>query len=89
MPNKGINFIMNDIIDLLTEKIKKNLLNDPKMELDPSDPLISSGLLDSFNLVDLALIVEDNFGVRIEDFELNADTFDTIEDLARLIAERQ
>ena len=80
---------MNDIIDLLTEKIKKNLLNDPKMELDPSDPLISSGLLDSFNLVDLALIVEDNFGVRIEDFELNADTFDTIEDLARLIAERQ
>lgn len=80
---------MNDIIDLLTEKIKKNLLNDPKMELDPSDPLISSGLLDSFNLVDLALIVEDNFGVRIEDFELNADTFDTIEGLAQLIAERQ
>ena len=80
---------MDDIIDLLTEKIKKNLLNDPKMELDPSEPLISSGLLDSFNLVDLALIIEDNFGVRIEDFELNADTFDSLEDLARLIAERQ
>ena len=80
---------MDDIIDILTEKIKKNLLNDPKMELDPSEPLISSGLLDSFNLVDLALIIEDNFGVRIEDFELNADTFDSLEDLARLIAERQ
>ncbi|MBQ6518023.1 MAG: hypothetical protein IJI14_04830 [Anaerolineaceae bacterium] len=80
---------MDDIIDLLTEKITKNLLNDPKMELDPSEPLISSGLLDSFNLVDLALIIEDNFGVRIEDFELNSDTFDTIEELAQLIAERQ
>jgi len=80
---------MEDIIDILTEKITKNLLNDPKMELDPAEPLISSGLLDSFNLVDLALIIEDSFGVRIEDFELNADTFDTIEELAQLIAERQ
>ena len=80
---------MDDIIDLLTEKIKKNLLKDPKIELEPSEPLISSGLLDSFNLVDLALIIEDNFGVRIEDFELNSDTFDTLEDLAQIIAERQ
>ena len=80
---------MDDIIDLLTEKITKTLLKDPKMKLDPSEPLISSGLLDSFNLVDLALIVEEEFGVRIEDFELNADTFDTLSDLAELIAERQ
>jgi acyl carrier protein len=78
-----------DIIDILSEKITKNLLKDPKMELDPSEPLISSGLLDSFNLVDLALIIEEEFGVRIEDFELNSDTFDTLEDLAELIAERQ
>ena len=80
---------MDDIIDLLTEKIKKNLLKDPKIELEPSEPLISSGLLDSFNLVDLALIIEEEYGVRIEDFELNADTFDTLEDLAQLIVERQ
>ena len=80
---------MDDIIDLLAEKIKKNLLNDPKMELERTEPLISSGLLDSFNLVDLAIIIEDEFGVRIEDFELNADTFDTLEDLARLIIHRQ
>lgn len=80
---------MDDIIDLLTEKITKTLLKDPKMKLDPSEPLISSGLLDSFNLVDLALIVEEEFGVRIEDFELNADTFDTLSDLAEIIAARQ
>ena len=80
---------MDDIIDLLTEKIKKNLLKDPRLELEPSEPLISSGLLDSFNLVDLALIIEEEYGVRIEDFELNADTFDTLEELAQLIAERQ
>ena len=80
---------MDDIIDLLAEKITKTLLKDPKLKLDPSEPLISSGLLDSFNLVDLALIVEEEFGVRIEDFELNADTFDTLSDLAEIIAARQ
>ena len=80
---------MDDIVDLLTEKIKKNLLNDPKLVLEPSEPLISSGLLDSFNLVDLAMIIEEEYGVRNEDFELNADTFDTLEELAQLIAERQ
>lgn len=80
---------MENIIDLLSEKITKNLLNDPKMKLDPSEPLISSGLLDSFNLVDLALMVEEIYGVRIEDFELNAETFDTLEELAQLITERQ
>lgn len=80
---------MEDIIDVLSEKITKNLLKDSKLKLDPSEPLISTGLLDSFNLVDLALIVEEEFGVRIEDFELNADTFDTLEELAQIIAERQ
>ena len=80
---------MDDIVDLLAEKITKTLLKDPKLKLTPSEPLISSGLLDSFNLVDLALIVEEEFGVRIEDFELNADTFDTLSELAELIASRQ
>ncbi len=80
---------MDDIIDLLAEKITKNLLKDPKLQLERTEPLISSGLLDSFNLVDLALIIEEEFGVRIEDYELNADTFDTLEDLAQLIIQRQ
>ncbi len=80
---------MDDVIDLLAEKITKKLLNDPKMKLEPREPLISNGLLDSFNLVDLALIVEDCYGVRIEDYELNAETFDTLEQLAELIESRR
>lgn len=80
---------MDDIIDLLAEKIAKSLLKDPKIKLTRNEPLISSGLLDSFNLVDLALLIEDEYGVRIEDFELNSDTFDTLEELAQIITERQ
>jgi acyl carrier protein len=39
--------------------------------------------------MDLALYVEDTFGVRIEDTELNANTFDNLNQLAALITSRQ
>jgi acyl carrier protein len=44
--------------------------------------------VDSFSLVDLALFVEDTFGVRIEDTELNVSTFDTLDQLAAIIQSR-
>ena len=39
--------------------------------------------------MDLALFVEDTFGVRIEDTELNAGTFDNLTQLASLIESRK
>ena len=45
-------------------------------------------MIDSFSLVDLALYVEDTFNVHIDDSELNADTFNTLAELAALIASR-
>ena len=78
-----------DLIEPLSQFITAQVLKQPKRRIAPDEPLISSGLIDSFNLVDLALYVEDNFGVRIDDTELNADTFDTLEQLAALIRSRQ
>jgi len=40
-------------------------------------------------LMDLALFVEDTFGVRIEDTELNANTFDNLTQLTSLIESRK
>lgn len=73
------------LADFITQKILKQ----PKRIIRPEDALISSGLIDSFSLVDLALFVEDAFGVRIADSELNASTFDSIEQLVNLIVSRQ
>lgn len=50
--------------------------------------LISGGLIDSFSLVDLALFVEDTFNVHLDDSELNEETFDTLDQLAELVASR-
>lgn len=77
------------MIETLNQYLVTKVLKQPKRLLAPDEKLISSGLIDSFSLVDLALFVEDTFGVHIKDTELNADTFDTLAELAKLIQERQ
>ena len=78
-----------EIVNQLSTQIAANILKQPGRALKPDQPLLSSGLVDSFSLVDLALFVEDTFGVHIDDAELNSDTFDTLDQLAALIESRQ
>jgi acyl carrier protein len=79
----------DDIIRPLADYIANEILKNPKRAIQPDEKLISSGLIDSFHLVDLGLFVEQRFGVRLDDGELNADTFDTLEQLAALISARK
>jgi len=80
---------MSDLITKLSTFLANDILKQPNRAIAPDEPLISSGLIDSFSLMDVALFVEDNYGVRIEDTELNADTFDNLTQLASLIESRQ
>jgi len=81
--------IKDDIIAQLSQHIATEILRQPNRFIKPEDPLISSGLIDSFHLVDLALFIEDNFGVHIDDTELNQNSFDTLDQLSSLINSRQ
>jgi len=78
-----------EMTSTLARHIAEKILKQPKRIITVDEPLISSGLIDSFSLVDLALFVEDTFGVRIEDSELHASTFDTLTQLVELIKSRQ
>jgi len=80
---------MSDITAQLSTFIATTILKQPKRSIGDSESLISTGLIDSFSLMDLALFVEDTFGVRIEDTELNADTFDNLTQLTSLIESRK
>lgn len=73
----------------LSEFISAEIVKDPSRRIDEHEALISSGLVDSFSLVDLALFVEDTFGVQIDDAELTADVFDSVEELSAIITARQ
>lgn len=79
----------SDIATALADYIVTSILNDPRRVIKPDTPLISSGLIDSLSIVDLAFFVEEQFGVKLKTTELNAETFDTLAGLESLILARQ
>ena len=79
----------NQLITNLSDFIARKILKQPGRKITAAEPLISGGLIDSFNLIDLALYIEDTWGVHIDDTELTADTFDSLEQLAALIEKRR
>lgn len=78
----------DEIASTLVRYIAADILKDPGRRLTEEEPLISSGLVDSFSLVDLALHVESTFGVHLDDTELSAQVFDSLGALARLVRSR-
>jgi len=81
--------VTNAITSEIEKYIAAQILKQQNRRIAVDEPLISSGLIDSFSLMDLALFVEDTFGVRIEDTELNANTFDNLAQLTSLIESRK
>jgi len=79
----------DDIVTTLGQQIAASILKQPGKHLRPDEPLLSSGLIDSFKTIDLAILVEDNFGVHLDDAELTSDHFDTLAQLAEIIRARQ
>ena len=77
-----------DIAQSLSTYIATQILKQPKRVIRPDEPLISNGLVDSFNLVDLSLFIEKTFKVYIDNTELNRETFDTLDQLSSLIQSR-
>lgn len=78
-----------EIITPIAKFIAEKILKQPSKVIAADEALISSGLIDSFSLMDLALFIEDTFGVHVEDTELNAETFDNLQQLAALIVSRK
>jgi acyl carrier protein len=79
----------DELLPTLKNYITKEIMKQPDRNIGPDQPLLTSGLIDSFHLVDLALFVEDQFGVHIDDAELNAQTFDNLNQLAAFIQSRR
>jgi acyl carrier protein len=79
----------DEVINQLAVYIAAQVLHQPNRVLSPDQPLLSSGIIDSLSLVDLAAFVEDTFGVHLDDSELNKETFDTLSQLAALIESRR
>ena len=78
-----------EIVGELRTYIAGQILKQPGREIAADEALISGGLIDSFSLIDLAMFVEQTWGVRIDDTELNAESFDTLNELAGMVEARR
>ncbi len=76
---------MQEAKDAIRTYIITSLIRNPKYKLGDEDKLISGGVIDSFSLVELSLFLEEKFGVRPDDTELNADNMDTVQMIANYV----
>ena len=53
---------------------------------DRDTPLFSSGVVDSFGVLELIAFLEDTFGITIDTAQHDLHEFDTIEKIERLVA---
>ena len=77
---------MSDVISEVREFILTRFLvgEDPE-NLLPSTPLITSGLLDSLQRLDLVYFLEERYDLTFKAHEVEPSRMDTIEGIARLV----
>ena len=62
---------MDELLDLIRSTVQ---IDEP---IDPDSPLVSSGLIDSFDLVGVLAAIEERFGVEIPVEDISIESFDT------------
>ena len=78
---------MNDEFEILAEYVRGE--TGYTGELKPDDDLLEAGVLDSFNIVALAMFAQERFGVEFEGEDLVRDNLARLSSLVRLIHLRQ
>jgi acyl carrier protein len=73
----------------LRDFIKTHMINDARYPLKDDEPLITGGLVDSFSLTQLAVFIEEEFGVHFDDPELTADNMNTLNQIVSNIEAKQ
>jgi acyl carrier protein len=81
---------MGDIKDVIRNFIIAEYLPGEAPEnLKDDTPLRTSGILDSMATLGLVSFVEQQFGIQIDAHETGIDTFDRLDDIARLVERKQ
>jgi len=79
---------MSDSLRKLKAFIAETFYRDARREIGDDEALVSSGVIDSFGLVDLSLFVENEFRVRIEASDLGSGRADTVRQIHDLLLSR-
>ncbi len=75
---------MKPVEEMLRKYIADNILFSRKGYPYPDNAsFLENGILDSTNILELVMFVEEEFGITTEDDEIVPDNFDSIEKLSR------
>ena len=78
-----------DVRNKIRQFIESELLSDQKgAHLSVSEPLITTGIIDSLSIMKLIAYLEKTFSVRIEDEEIIAENFETIDVISSVIEKK-
>ena len=69
---------MTNEVQQIVDHIVREVIHRPGIQIDQDTPLVSSGLIDSFALVDILLILEDVTNTRIPGGKVQAKDMDTV-----------
>ena len=76
-----------EAIDALTAKMSQLLQDELNLEIDDLDQdLIEEGLLDSLSLVEMLLLLEEQFGIEVSIVDIDFEEFRTVRNLVRFVA---
>jgi len=81
---------MGSVEDMVRDYIVQNILfssNGYPYQDDTS--FLENGIIDSMNVLELVMFVEQKFGVKVEDAEIVPDNFDSINKLSAFIRRKQ
>ncbi len=81
----GLNIIRQQIREFITQ----NFFYDGSGRVVPDDmPLVERGGLDQTGVLEIALFIEETYGVQVDEADLTPDNFDTVESIARFVFAR-
>ena len=75
---------MKTVEEMLRNYIAENILfSDNGYPFTDSDSFFENGILDSTNILELVMFVEEEFGITTDDNEITPDNFDSVNKLSR------
>ncbi len=75
----------DEVIDATRAFLRREILEDEAAPLAADEPLISAGIMTSFDLVSLSVFLEQRFEVKVPDAKVSRDYLDTLEQIATLV----
>ncbi|EHQ88977.1 acyl carrier protein [Desulfosporosinus youngiae] len=77
--------MMSSEVALISSILRKNIVELETMDIQPEMPLISSGFIDSFDVIEILSHIEEAFHIIIPLETVSIEDFDTVISMAELV----